>query len=527
MSADGTSADRAEADFIRLVQRTIVWEDLLNPVQSIAGYAELVLEESSREALGDTLPYLDRIEAASLALSRLVVALQSGEIALGSDGVVSAEAKLRHDLRTPLNALIGYGEMALEDLADAGTTGNVIEDLDGLLHHSRHLLSRLDVIIDASRTGEPASAAAPSVASALLRTVSPVATAAQRGETGRILVVDDNEANRTLLVRRLRQQGHEVIEVASGRDALDELARGEVDLVLLDVLMPEMNGLEVLQHLKADERLYGIPVIMISGLNENETVLRCLELGADDYLPKPCDVVLLRARINASLERTRWRSREREILEKLRLEKQRSEALLHNILPGPVVARLNAGETVIADRFENASILFADIVGFTAAAAQMSASRIVAELDQLFTAFDAKAAQLGVEKIKTIGDAYMAASGLPDAHDEHAERLADFAVGLLDALDEFNAARHTPLALRIGMHCGPVVAGVIGRSKFIYDVWGDTVNIASRLESHGVPGRIQVSEDMMQLLQHRFAFEPRGTISLKGRGDSAAFLLLR
>jgi class 3 adenylate cyclase len=254
-------------------------------------------------------------------------------------------------------------------------------------------------------------------------------------------------------------------------------------------------------------------------------VLKCIELGAEDYLPKPCDVVLLRARINACLERNRWHERERQYLERLREEKEKSERLLRNILPEPIVLRLNKGETVIADRFESVSILFADIVGFTEAAAVMSAAKLVDRLDRVFSAFDDLALKMGVEKIKTIGDAYMAATGLPEPRPDHVEVIAEFAVGMLEVLKRIDEPEQA-LKVRIGVHTGPVVAGVIGRHKFIYDVWGDTVNVASRLESHGVGGRIQVSERVRQALADRFAFEPRGAIDLKGKGLTSAFLLV-
>jgi class 3 adenylate cyclase len=338
--------------------------------------------------------------------------------------------------------------------------------------------------------------------------------------------VDDDFSNRDLLRRRLAHEGHDVLLAASGRQALEVLEQEAIDLILLDLLMPDMNGIEVLETLKSDTRWYAIPVVMISGLSETDAVMRCIEAGAEDYLPKPFDVVLLRARINAGLERKRWRERESEYLASLRAEKERSEALLRNILPDPIVLRLNEGETVIADRFEAASILFADIVGFTPAAAKMSPANLVGMLDRTFSAFDELALRLGVEKIKTIGDSYMAASGLPLPREDHLERMAEFGLGMLGALEELNAAHGTSFRIRIGIHSGPVIAGIIGRHKFIYDVWGDTVNVASRLESQGVASRIQVSETVRAALAGRYHFEQQGTVTLKGRGDAVTYLLV-
>jgi class 3 adenylate cyclase len=190
------------------------------------------------------------------------------------------------------------------------------------------------------------------------------------------------------------------------------------------------------------------------------------------------------------------------------------------------VLRLNDGETEIADRFDTASILFADIVGFTPAAAAMTPGGLVARLDRVFSEFDALAVRLGVEKIKTIGDAYMAAAGIPEPRTDHAEAIVEFAVGLLDTMARTDEGEQ-PLRLRIGIHSGPVVAGIIGRHKFIYDVWGDTVNVASRLESQGLPDRIQVSKPVRDAVGRRYAFERRGSIALKGRGRTPTFLLVR
>ena len=225
-------------------------------------------------------------------------------------------------------------------------------------------------------------------------------------------MVDDNASNRDLLFRRLSHDGHHVARADPGHQALEILEVEDFDLILLDLLMPDLNGFQVLERLKADER-YDIPVIMISGLQETDSVIRCIEAGAEDYLAKPFNLVLLRARISACLERKRWRDRERRYVERIELERQRYETLLRNILPGQIVSRLNNGEVVIADRVEEATILFADLVGFTAAASRVTPAVLVNNLNRIFSAFDDLCRRLQIEKIKTIGDASWPRPGYP------------------------------------------------------------------------------------------------------------------
>jgi adenylate cyclase len=201
-------------------------------------------------------------------------------------------------------------------------------------------------------------------------------------------------------------------------------------------------------------------------------------------------------------------------------ERERSERLLLNVLPEPIAERLKAGESVIADAADEAGVLFADIAGFTPLSAAMEPRQIVQLLDEVFTEFDALAEKHHLEKIKTIGDAYMVASGLLDSGDRHAENLALMALEMLEVVKP-----RAPLALRIGIDIGPVVAGVIGRKKFIYDLWGDTVNTASRMESHGVTGGIQVTERAYRRLRDGFALEDRGVIDVKGKGPMRTYLL--
>jgi adenylate cyclase len=317
-----------------------------------------------------------------------------------------------------------------------------------------------------------------------------------------------------------------VLQAENGARALRLVEEEALDLVLLDLMMPGMSGYDVLARLKGNPRHRDIPVIMVSALSKLDSVVRCIEAGAEDYLAKPFDRTLLRARVGSSLEKKHMRDREREMLEALRVEKEWSEQLLLNILPKAIVTRLHGGETVIADQLTDVTILFADLVGFTKLSSQLSAGDLVRLLNRLFSKFDQLALDLGVEKIKTVGDAYMLAGGLPEPRTDHADVVADMALAMLDAVEQTNRDLLIPLQMRIGIHSGNVVAGVIGTHKFVYDIWGDAVNIASRMESHGVPNRIHISAATYRHVNERFRVEPHGTVDIKGKGSMETFILL-
>lgn len=206
-------------------------------------------------------------------------------------------------------------------------------------------------------------------------------------------------------------------------------------------------------------------------------------------------------------------------------EQARAESLLLNILPEPIALRLKASPGSIADAFDEVTVMFADLVGFTPLSAKLPPDELVALMDRIFKEFDALAEQHGLEKIKTIGDAYMAVGGLPTERQDHAEAVARFALDLSAEISRFDSTFGHPLAVRVGIDTGPVIAGIIGRNKFIYDLWGDTVNIASRMESSGVPGEIQVSESTWRKLKDNFQLRERGRIDIKGKGPMNTWIL--
>ena len=210
----------------------------------------------------------------------------------------------------------------------------------------------------------------------------------------------------------------------------------------------------------------------------------------------------------------------------LKAEMRKSEKLLLNILPAQIAAQLRDNPETIAERFENCTVLFSDIVGFTQLSMKLSAVEVVRMLNDIFSSFDDLSEQYGLEKIKTIGDAYMIVGGLPEPMEDHAEKVARYALEMLEIIQRYREKHDVPLELRIGISSGDAVAGVIGKKKFVYDLWGASVNSASRMESHGVAGRIQLTESTYNLLKGKFKVEERGAINVKGMGEVRSYLLL-
>jgi class 3 adenylate cyclase len=523
-NGDATGDD--EAAYLQRALLAHLRQEFTAPATAIVGYVDILIDDAQRQSLSGYLPDLERIRDAGHALDELLQSvLAQGQIA---DAPIFNAAKLRHDLRTPLNAIKGYGEMLAEDAADAGHDA-LLADLTRILTAAKGMLEKIDALVafrdrPAEQPMLPPAVDMGGIAQAV-RAIRDTAVPIAAEMRGRILVVDDNATNRDLLVRQLARSGHNMQEAEGGLKALTRLEHESFDLILLDLMMPGVSGFEVLCRLKQKPETREIPVIMISALDDLDSIVRCIEAGAIDYLPKPFDPTLLRARVSASLENKLLRDREKLMMEEIKQQKARNEALLLSILPRSVLDRIHSGETMIADHIEQATILFADLVNFTQFAGRRAPGDLVKFLDEIFSRFDGLTHRFGGEKIKTIGDAYMVAFGLPEPLANHAEAAALMAQAMLGEISSARGANNELLNLRIGIHTGPMVAGVIGQQKFSFDVWGSTVNIASRMESHGEPGRIHVSEAFARELIGRFQFQDRGEIQVKGSGVMRTFFL--
>jgi PAS domain S-box-containing protein len=484
---------------------------------------------------------------------------------------------------------------------------------------------------------------------------------------GVIVIVDDKPTNLGVLFDFLTDSGFRVLVAQDGESAIQKVEYAHPDLILLDVMMPGIDGFETCRRLKANESTQDIPVIFMTALSDTVDKVKGFTLGAVDYITKPVQQEEVKARVTTHLTIRNLQKRlqaqnlqlQREIKEKekaeesrrqaeekyrsifenategifqstpdgrymtanpalariygykspeelmaqitnitqqlyvepmlredlgtllerdntvsevesqvyrkdgsviwiseniravrdasdnllyyegtvsditerrqtevaLRLARKKSELLLLNTLPQAIAERLKKGQRTIAESFEDVTVMFADLVDFTKYSAQTSPTELVEMLNVIFSEFDQLAEQHGLEKIKTIGDAYMVVAGLPTPRVDHAEAIAEMALDMQEAIAQYNAETGQAFKIRIGINSGPVVAGVIGIKKFSYDLWGDTVNIASRMESQGIPGCIQVTRVTYERLRDRFLFEERQPIQVKGKGEMTTYLL--
>lgn len=364
---------------------------------------------------------------------------------------------------------------------------------------------------------------------------------------GSILIVDDSLNNLLLLELILSRKGYKVEAASSGQQALNAVDLAQPDLILLDIMMPDMDGYEVCSRLKAIDRTRGIPIIFLSAVVEASEKVKAFKAGGADYITKPFQTVEVVARVENQLRlrelelqlrdknlmlqqeiayREQAEMETRLLLETTKSQKEKIEELLLNILPKPIAKRLQERQSIIADSFSDVSVLFADLVGFTNFASQTSAAETVKVLNQIFSLFDELSLRHGLEKIKTMGDAYMVVGGLPEPQENHAFAIAQMALDMQAAVASFNVENNHNFSLRIGINIGGVVAGVIGLTKFSYDLWGDTVNVAQRMESNGIPGEIQVTPAVYERLKDKFLFKMRGAVEIKGKGEMMVYLLV-
>lgn len=325
----------------------------------------------------------------------------------------------------------------------------------------------------------------------------------------RLLIVDDELANRELLRQHVEDYMHLQAEVASsGKETLDLLRKGEMfDLILLDVRMPQMSGVEVLEHLQKDSEWRKIPVVMVTADNVDSTIVECISRGAEDYLLKPVNFPILEARVRNSLNRRRMALQEQEFRDEIERSHQVADNLLNDLFPYAVVEQLKNNRKVLTQRYQNVAVLFCDVVGFTRFCDRHEADPelVVDQLQSLIGGIEDAASAHKIEKIKTIGDCFMGAANLHQFVKHPVLAAVEGAVQMMQVVAEHASGWQ----VRIGIHAGPVVAGILGKRVYCYDIWGDTVNTAARMQAEADPGGIFVSGDAWRHIERYCRAEPR------------------
>jgi adenylate cyclase len=347
-----------------------------------------------------------------------------------------------------------------------------------------------------------------------------------------ILVVDDQEANVLLLERMLKGAGYTSIASTVHPQQVCELHRqNHYALILLDLQMPGMDGFQVMEGLKAIETDGYLPVLVVTAQPDHK--LRALRAGAKDFVSKPFDLAEVLMRVHNMLEVRLLHLESKKLYDRVAAEQKVSERLLRNVLPQAIVARLkerpdttaDGFPEIIADAFPEATILFAGLHDFSRLTERMKAAEVVTLLNKIYSGFDVLAQNLGLEKIKIAGESYMLAAGVPVPRRDHAEAIAEAALALQQEIVRHDAPNEETFSLRIGINTGPVVAGVIGQTRFSYDVWGETVNTAWHMETYGAPGHIQVNETTYARLCDTYLFEERGEFFVKDKGELKTYFL--
>ena len=364
----------------------------------------------------------------------------------------------------------------------------------------------------------------------------------------KVLYIDDEEDNLVVFKSAFRRH-YEILLATSAAEALEVLGSNKVDMVITDQRMPGMTGIELLKSLPDEPEIIRI---ILTGYSDIEAVIEAINVGkVYRYITKPWDKFELKLTIDKALETLGLKVYNKKLVEELKdanihlerkveertkeIEKQKvlieqerdkADQLLLNILPEAVATELKQNGKAVARRYEEVTVLFSDFKDFTGISEGISPEEVVSQLDFCFRAFDDIMAKHGLEKIKTIGDAYMCAGGLHDIAKNSTENVVKAAIDMQNFLSSLQAKDNFRLTkLRIGIHTGPVVAGVVGKMKFAYDIWGDTVNMASRMESSGEEGKINVSEKTMNLLKSKYDFTFRGELDVKGKGQMKMYFL--
>jgi adenylate cyclase len=515
-----SSAAAPDPERLRQAVLAHVRHELRTPINAIIGYSEMLLEDAEeagdREAAGD----LRRIGEAGHTLLETVTALLHPD-RVGDRELDSFGAQVRADLRDPTTAIVGYAELLIETSRETGDDRRV-PDLERILSASRKLLELSSDIVSVATAGEAAGdGAAPSAAMArdVLSKLRPL-KARPEGEdaAGRLLVVDDNAMNRDLLSRQLARRGFTVAVAVDGIDALERLEEQEFDLVLLDLIMPRMDGVETLRRIKRDDRLSRTPVIMISSLDEIDSVVRCLEIGAQDYLTKPFHPTLLEVRIRAALASYAAGEREAFYEAQLELFDTTTRQLMRSLFPDAVAEALRSGAGDGIDVHGEAVVLACHFERHASARGRLDPDRRVTWIRDFIAPLETAAAAHGLELLIRDPHIYMLGASV--------EAAAAVVHAAFDAIERHGAqAQDEATPLRFGLHIGAAMGARVSGDRVFYHFWGEAVALAVALEAAAAPGTVHLSPAAAAVLRDHFPLVSRGVVEVGASGQMKTYAL--
>ncbi|HEY1174332.1 MAG TPA: response regulator [Verrucomicrobiae bacterium] len=473
---------------------------LRTPLNQILGYTEMLMEDVSCSSAQALLPDLERVHLIGGQLLALInEGLAPWKLMVGR---VDLET-MRFEMRSPLNLIIGYTELCQEIAEERGDM-RLVPDLKKIIGAAKNLQNAFESPSLKDRVDRCLQSEKSKHRTRWLMEEPPESPQ----DEGTILIVDDNEMNRDMLCRRLERYGYVTIEAENGKEGLEQAHKRKPDLILMDVVMPNSNGYEYLEKFKNDPALGHIPVIMLSALDEMEVTIRCIEIGAEDYIPKPFNPVLLKARIESSVQKKRLRDQEKALLDMMRMEREHLEQIMNGALPQSAAARIRQGEQGFVDEAVEASVLLVEIVDFKALSAQLPTKQSATVLTEVSMTLDWLARFSKADKIRTNPGQFVIVAGLQGERADHANAVSDIALKLQHVLPLLRMQTKTDLHLRVTMASGTLSGGVIGRASYYYEVWGEALRKATQLMPICEPGSVIVEEQCARKLQNYLKLEP-------------------
>jgi CheY-like chemotaxis protein len=489
-------------------------------MNAVLGYGGVLVVEAEELGITALVPDIQRLHTAGKKLlEQIDHLLPSGPEAADVD-VDTIRGRLHEELLRPTTTLV---EQLQQLLANAGDSERASMDLERQLGATRKLLALVQQLALPSAPATEASERAgfERVFNRLRPSPQPAIGVLNAGT---LLVVDDNAMNRDLLTRQLVREGYSVFTAASGKEALEKLRLHDFDLILLDVMMPEMDGLQVLEHIQRDPVLSGIPAVMISALDEIDGVARCIEKGAVDYFAKPFDPVLLRARVSATLQSHRLRQDLRRAEDELAQSRTSIDELVRSVVPRPLADGLERGERSMSAQYPDVTAVVARLEGLDAIAARCGPDETIARVNETLAILEQCSGEKGLEIVRATERSYIAIVGAPQWREDHAQVAADYALDLLQAIQKRSGGADHP-EIRIGLNTGALMAGVAGGDRLVFGMWGDAVSTADAIACQTPADSIRVSAATCAKLTEKFDVGSPTVIEVPGHGHLRSYLL--